>query len=639
MAGKKTGAAAPGRPTPHPRLYIGPEEIARARGPMTDPLSRGANRRAAAIAEESVSSTEFPWTPDTHNGHLLRARTAQTWVVTLLLRWIQTREERFRAAALAHVGAMAAWEYWSWIAWRQGDPRPDAIFDLSYGENSATLAIAWDLLHPSLSPAEREIFLQEARRRAFAAFLANAMPGKASWWPNATNSNWLAVCAGGAGMLALSMLDELPEARTVLERVEEIMPPFLGTLESTGGGWPEGTGYWNYGMRYAFMYHLSRERALGTRDPLLDRGSVRATLSFCLDFSPRGAPCSFGDVNTPWRALPIHIAAAVRAGRADLLPALAATMTGGHARETWPNAAETVFLNPGIPKRTSRTRWTGARRYPGIDWVILADRMPGPRVYLSARGGSSKDPHAHLDLLSFHCVVGRERLVSSLGNSEYLDTTFGARRFEIHEIGPASKNGIFVNGVGVRAGSAVSTRPVRAPDLEGFLMDATDALSHGRPGEPASLAFCGRLFLMVARRFFLILDRTILVHHGRVESRIHTTARAALADGAAVLRGDREALSISFAASRPSGLHTAADAMTRPEGPAPTMLRWCTDALVPDTLAAALLTPGGRPGAVSVRPLDGGFEILVETAGLRRAVAVTDRLSLRRTGRGHTPGR
>ena len=35
------------------------------------------------------------------------------------------------------------------------------------------------------------------------------------------------------------------------------------------GAWPEGTAYWNFGMRFAFAYLLSHERATGRRHPLL----------------------------------------------------------------------------------------------------------------------------------------------------------------------------------------------------------------------------------------------------------------------------------------------------------------------------------------------------------------------------------
>ncbi len=73
---------------------------------------------------------------------------------------------------------MGAWPYWSWITWREGNSRPDAIFDLSYGENSATLAIAYDWLQATLTAREKALFLRVARRPVASA-VRHARPGGA----------------------------------------------------------------------------------------------------------------------------------------------------------------------------------------------------------------------------------------------------------------------------------------------------------------------------------------------------------------------------------------------------------------------------------------------------------------------------
>jgi hypothetical protein len=138
---------------PHPRLYIGHQAMSRIQKPAGDPLDNAAleylDRETPALLESPV----FPWSPtDGHNAHLIRARRMQTRVVTLLAAWLRSGgEEPYRAAILRHVEEMDRWEDWSWIAWREGKHGPDAIFDLSYGENCATLALAYDLTSGSLS--------------------------------------------------------------------------------------------------------------------------------------------------------------------------------------------------------------------------------------------------------------------------------------------------------------------------------------------------------------------------------------------------------------------------------------------------------------------------------------------------------
>jgi hypothetical protein len=117
-----------------------------------------------------------------HNAHLVRARQAQTRVVSLLVRYGMTGERRYREAAIEYLRDIAGWEYWSWITWREGNADPNAIFDLSYGENAATLALAYDWLAAELSTEERALIVDTARTRAFLPYLArNGVPGEEQW--------------------------------------------------------------------------------------------------------------------------------------------------------------------------------------------------------------------------------------------------------------------------------------------------------------------------------------------------------------------------------------------------------------------------------------------------------------------------
>lgn len=615
---RKPQAAAP-KVIPHPRLYLGIEEQRRA----CQPARGGLLRRAASIvceqAEEFVGSPVIEYARPRHNELLMRARIMQTHIVVLLLRWLQTGEERFRLAVLEHVREMHSWQYWSWITWREGDARPEAIFDLSYGENCSTLAIAYDWLHHTLSDAERQPFIESARDRAFLSFLHNTAPKRRAWWYGKPDTNWNTVCAGGAGMLALAMLEDLPEAAKVLARADESVRPFMALLDETGGGWPEGIGYWNYGFRYAFMYLLSYERATGQRHPSLRGPGVKASLGFPIELCPNGVPCSFGDVNH-WQPYPFHYAAAVRLGRTDLIPALdARTSAPGLANSGRPNAAELLLLHPRGKYRRPAPKKHVAKLFRGLDWGVLADRWPAPRLYLSIRGGTTEVPHGHMDLLSFHAVVGDEALISNVGGGEYLDSTFSQRRFELFEMAPPSKNTILINGIGIDKPSAVKTQVVRLnARRNGIRLVATEAMGGSRSG--AAAKFCGRLFLMLEGKAVLIVDRVDLSHPARLESRFHSYADVTLGKTGARLRGKRQRLSVSFAATVPAALHTAVGAPTTP-GVGATMLRWCSRNLVSGHgVLATLLTPGGKAGKLKLREDGSQLEVHVSAPGLNTTV-------------------
>ena len=585
---------------PHSRLYLDAKNLCR---PKTMPWLKKAAAVVSKDADAYASSLELHYPRDVHNEHLLRAREVQGRVVTLLARFLECGGDQYRAATLRHVRLMGEWECWSWITWRQGNRAPDAIFDLSYAENSATLAIAYDLLYNTLSAAEKKLFLDIARHWSFAAAIKNARAGGA-WWFGKPNHNWNGVCSGGLGLLALAMHADIQEARLILLRVEESIGPFIKYLAVTDGAWPEGIGYWNYGMRYAFMFLLSYEKAFGRSHPLMHVAALRKTLRFPLDFCPRGQSCGFGDSNR-WAPVPVHYAMARRLGSgvaAEIDRIMESEEAEAPARaHLWPNDAEWLFLHPGRRVKPRKLMpFNGIRFYRGVEWGIMADKMPSPGIYLSFRGGTTKVPHSHRDLMSYHCIVGNETLITSPGPAEYLDSTFSPRREEIFEMTPQSKNPILINGVGITSGSALDlTEPVSLPWAVGVRFIATSAMGLTRQKGPAA-DFCGRVILMLRKKCFLVVDRVILPHVGRVESRIHTFARLAFRADRALIRGRKAQLQVVCAADVPAVLCKAATAPTSPAAPQATLIRWCTAKQQKEALLAMLLAPGDSPAGLAL---------------------------------------
>ena len=188
---------------------------------------------------------------------------------------------------------------------------------------------------------------------------------------------------------------------------------------------------------------------------------------------------------------------------------------------------------------------------------------------------------------------------------------------------PASKNTILINGVGVTGGSTVATQVVRTEGAEGIRIDGTSAMGTMRDGQAAR--FCGRLFLMLSARGFLIIDRLELPHPGRVEARFHTYGDVRLLKRGAHIRGRRESLRLAFAADVPASLHTAVDAPTTP-GQSPTCLRWCTDGLQSAVTLATLLWPGRGPASVTLSAEGARIVAEAKAGTFRRRVVVSRRL-------------
>jgi hypothetical protein len=426
-------------------------------------------------------------------------------------------------------------------------------------------------------------------------------------------------------MLALAMYEDAPEARELLSRAEASVAPYFETLDRTSGAWPEGIGYWNYGMRYGFLYLLSHERATGREHALMRLQGVRQTLAFPLDFCPHGQPCSFGDVNR-WEPLPFHYQAAMRLDCHDVLQGLDAYLAehGAPLWGLWPNAVEWLALHPGevAGREQEAEEQAVVKLYKGLDWGVLVDRSSDPQLYMSVRGGTTKVPHGHRDLLSYHCVVGREKLIANLGPAEYLDTTFSPRRDEMFEMAPASKNTILVNGVGVAAQSSLEcTELVHLDGAQGIRLEATSAMGEMYDGPAAR--FCGRWVMLLQEGAFLILDRVILPHVGRVESRLHTYARVEAGQGGALLQGEQECLRVAYACNVPALFCTATTAPTTPSESSATALRWCTERQHEDVVMATLLSPGTEETQVSLVEGAAGYDIAVSGSDWRKTLTVS----------------
>lgn len=586
----------------HPRLYASPGSLNRLhdipnKAPFQEALQRLEKINAQCLAGEKLVFGEG------HNSLLNRARAMQRRAVSLAAWWWKTRDETLRSSALECVREIGGWKYWSWIMMRQGNSDPNAIFDLSYGENSATLAIIYDWLFDSLSGDERALFREIAARYSFGPFLHKTNPDQWNNFFGRAQSNWNAVCVGGVGMLALAFFDELPQAAKVLLRVEISLEPYMRHLETTSGGWGEGLGYWNYGMRYAFMYLRSWENAHGQEHPLLQLSAAMRTLYFPLDFSPNNCACSFGDAGS-WAPLPFHYEMAARYDNHELLAYLDAAWNNDHEaasfpRSSWPDAAEFLIFHPRHKNTAPAPRKNITKLYNGLDWGILADQLPHPSLYAAVRGGNTHGGHSHRDLLSFHCVVGDEKMIENIGLNEYLDSTFSKRRHELFEVSPASKNTLLINGLGIEAESCAPTSIEVYDGQRGIRIDATQAM--GATDDDSAVLFCGRVFLMLEAQALLIVDRVETTHPARIEARFHSVAEVYAHPTAATLTGKRQSLQMSFAATQPSLLQTAPVLLTSPLASPYTMLRWTTQTLTPrGVVFATLLTPDDEPQPVTI---------------------------------------
>ncbi len=568
--------------TSHPRLFAHPDDFAaiEARFEHSGPVAARNREHFRRDLAEASAQVIVP-TPETgHNWHLRRMRDLQKRVVTLLVEYFRSGDPCHRRLVFDYLRLAASWEYWSWIDWRGPADEPQDTYDLSFGEIGMTLALVYDWLEAELDTDERELLLGMARRQT-QAFLRSVAEG--AWWTTREYSNWTAVTNGGAGMLALAAWEELDRAEEILQHVERAIGVFFGSLHQDGG-WPEGVGYWNYGMRYGFLYLLSHEAATAAQHPLLARAAVRNTALFPLLFSPYGQGAGFGDSNR-FTVLPFHYRVLKRLG----LTAYTSMLDDLTARDErsgttgWPAAGLYGLLGPTPDEASAEPIDLPANRLlGGIDWGYLSDGWPRPHTFISVRGGSADVPHGHPDLMAFWFQVQAEQFLINANDGAYLDTTFSSQRTELYGCCPLSKNTILLNGVGVRSDSTSRTRSFEHEGCDIIQVDAGDCFTTERAYGDTWLRYCCRSFVNLGEARYLIVDRVRFSNEGQFEARFHAFLPIEINLQAQVVRlcGQDHTASLRFACTQPLVLRQALATPVLPQRPADTILQVQSEALV-----------------------------------------------------------
>lgn len=626
---------------PHPRLFVSQSQIERTvKG--RSPEYAAEYEAVAATAERALTDVDQPFAGASP---LDRSFWMLGRLLSLSVEWHRTRDRRYLDAAISQIRAMRSWL------------PPDGDIILWEGQHIAAIAMTYDLLHNDLTPEQRAELVSLARRHCIEPFLRVTGNAKSpmvagergSWWQNII-SNWNPVCVAGAGMLALTMYEDVPEAQTVIDRVESSLAPVMDYLQTTQGGWVEGLGYWNWTIHYMSLFMISYERSTGKAYPGFSSDGFRETLLFGLHFVPYAQACGFGD-NQHGNISPSLLLAAEHLGQAEVLrqlqeyqarharhrvaPAKPATQPASTAPTKRPHinydTPLRLLINPdpvNVPAPPARKHYL--KMYPEQGWGMLADRWPEPNVYASFRGGIAGGAHTHADLLSWNGVVGAERMILDYNHAGYYSPAFYARAREIPERSPVLKNTLFIAGISAYINeSARRPGPARSKDSHFMLptgpvarLDATRAFFLGS-GNPRLVC---RAFVLLDDKGVLVLDRVEQPAGNPVEVRTHTDRHAEFGTTDVLLRGDVETARLTFASDQPAVLRRAEAMLTDARAKPPVVMRWQSLNNVRNFTSASLLSRGPDPVTLTVTSDDAFVTVNAEGKGWKHQVRLTRRL-------------
>jgi hypothetical protein len=402
--------------------------------PPFDAMYATLRKRCAMILESSpVSEQQWRalWQQGNWGSATLAARTVQGRVVDLLVSHHMDPNVAYRDRAIEELKALVAWTTWA-------DPcHAPAAIDLCTAECAVAAVLGLDWLWEDLTEADRLRLAHALRHRVIEPYLA-AVNSKA-WWYSATN-HWNAVISAGAGLAALALYDELPQAHEAYAAARQGV---MRCLEAMGreGGWEEGTGYWGLVMRFVLMMAEGSRRVLDDASLYQARG-MDATGAFGVYFSPNGQSAGFGDNPTVplWGTLYLlvrHYGSREVAWWLDTFAFHRDVTTTG-----WASAGPAMLFRPADVEARVLPDLHPVKVFNEIGWAAMADHWPRPNFYVSLKAGDLSASHSQRDMNSLQLQVDGEMLLVDLGNPPYCKSYLHEGRSGFYEVQARSHNTI-----------------------------------------------------------------------------------------------------------------------------------------------------------------------------------------------------
>lgn len=474
----------------HPRLFADADGFARLKARAeSDEFVKLAAEHVRAVADMMVP---LPPSERIKQGKRLLtvSRTALYRIATLAMAYRLYGNKAHLDRAVAELRAVCAFEDWN----------PSHFLDV--GEMSLAVAVGYDWLYNDLDEATRKEIAAGLRRHGLEAGLMRL------WWIRASN-NWGQVCHAGILSAALALAEENPsEAARFVQRAVDNLPISMKAL-APNGNYPEGPGYWSYGMHFNVIAIALLEGTLGSDFGLASKPGFREA-GFYPDIvtGPSGQPFNYADGG---------------AGRRSTHPAL----WWFAKRFKTPDVLryqELENFKAYAARRDKRIVIKGHRLFPFVlFWLETPPASSGPSrlplvwdgqgpvpitiqrsswnddeaLFVGVKGGSPSGPHGHMDGGSFVMDTKGVRWAVDLGAEGYYgiekrgmnlwSSAQDSDRWKVFRLSTWSHNVLMLDGCQQNVKGSAKFVHVRAEppsevalDLSSLYTNATEVLRGGK---------------------------------------------------------------------------------------------------------------------------------------------------------------
>lgn len=390
---------------PHPRLFAFAEDFERTKELISQEGTPNAfaAKRMFARADHLLDK---PVLTRIQTGRRLLAvsRKALYRISHLAMAYRLTGERKYLERGEHELKAVCSFSDWN----------PSHFLDV--GEMSLAVAIGYDWFYDGLSEASRTEIAEALHRLGLQAGLEPLR------WKKMTN-NWGQVCWGGLIAASLALCDLYPEEAAKL--LEESVAGLARSMEvlAPNGCYPEGPGYWNYGMSYNVYAIAMLERAFGTDFGLCDKPGFKASGFYpVMVTGPSGRTVGVSDSSDKrsentvlwWFSKRFQAPGVIGEKEYYAIRAPYRKGMGG-----WLPPLEVLWADPKFGKPDSKGLplvWN-----PGGSVPIVVQRSSWKKdaAFACLKGGSPRAPHGHMDGGNFILEMGGVRWSHELGCEDY----------------------------------------------------------------------------------------------------------------------------------------------------------------------------------------------------------------------------